>query len=422
MLISWDLTLLLAESTEDGRDAGSEYDKSVQEDSESPPRKRWRTTQEQTKVPPHKKRILDKRSFATLADMPLDIFIEVAAYLLPIDIISLARLTKSTRIMLMHRSSIHVWHASMRNIQGLPDCPPDLSEPYFLSLIFMKKCSACGVSTRARLDETLRVRFCGPCRTEHLVHGAGVPRELEKFLHWSTRLTPPQRRSGDYILRVEYEAIMVEHKQIMQAQSEKALKEWTTEKEAIKDRQRRETDDLTRFMEALETDRQKERKATSEARWIEVPRRLQEMGWEPGDMDFTQAGFTRQQEWRALVLQPKPITDRVWARLIPKLIPLLEINRKQRLRRESWRRKDVRANHLKGLMDGLEQTGYSASKLEVNLRLPLPQDAYSTTTVTYQAPFPTFPRVLMWPALNDMHNTEMSIADINEIFELRSTC
>ncbi|KDN34649.1 hypothetical protein RSAG8_12274, partial [Rhizoctonia solani AG-8 WAC10335] len=76
--------------------------------------------------------------------MPLDILVELAVYLLPIDIISLARLNKSIRSMLMHRSSIHVWHAARRNVEGLPDCPPDMSEPRFVSLIFSKTCSVSG--------------------------------------------------------------------------------------------------------------------------------------------------------------------------------------------------------------------------------------------------------------------------------------
>ncbi|EUC60917.1 hypothetical protein RSOL_376120, partial [Rhizoctonia solani AG-3 Rhs1AP] len=103
---------------------------------------------------------------ATLADMPLDIFIEIAAYLMPIDIISLARLTKSTRSKLMHRSSIHVWHTAMKNLEILPDCPPDMSEPRYLSFLFSEVCTACGESVNASPDWVLRVRLCGPCRTE----------------------------------------------------------------------------------------------------------------------------------------------------------------------------------------------------------------------------------------------------------------
>ncbi|CAE6436703.1 unnamed protein product [Rhizoctonia solani] len=393
-----------------------EHDTSEKEEAKSPPRKRQRATNKVPKVLPGTKQILDKQSFATLADMPLDIFIEIATYLLPIDVIHMARLTKSTRSMLMHRSSIHVWHASMRNIPNLPDCPPDLSEPYFLSLVFLNACSACGQSTRTKLDETLRVRLCGPCRSEHLVYGADVPRELDELLHWSSKLKPPKGRLGDYTLRADYEAIKVEHKQI-KAKSKKAVKEWTKEKEVINGRRQNEAAALTRFMEAMEMDRQSEQADTSKARWKEIQRRLREMGWEPKDMDFTNAWSTKTRQWRTIVVQPKPITDRVWAHLIPKLVPLLEINRNERLRVESRARKRTRGDHLKGLMDSLKRMDYSAFKLEANLRLPLPGDAYATTTVTYQAPFPTFLQALTWPVLNSLYETDVSITDMNESFE-----
>ncbi|CUA78478.1 hypothetical protein RSOLAG22IIIB_07105 [Rhizoctonia solani] len=120
---------------------------------EPQPRKRHRATKPQ-------------KEHRGLADMPLDIFNEIAVYLLPIDIITLARLTKSTRAMLMHRSSIHVWHASIKNVPGLPECPSDLSLPYFISLVFSKTCSTCGEPVRAKPDGVLRVRLCGHCRNE----------------------------------------------------------------------------------------------------------------------------------------------------------------------------------------------------------------------------------------------------------------
>ncbi|EUC60909.1 hypothetical protein RSOL_375540 [Rhizoctonia solani AG-3 Rhs1AP] len=436
----WSLRFFLLDSTENDGHNGSgrcswssvnvggvltlpkECDESEQEEVEPPPRKRQRATNNAPKVLPGKKQIPDKRSFATLADMPLDIFIEIATYLLPIDVIHMARLTKSTRSMLMHRSSIHVWHASMRNIQDLPDCPPDLSEPHFLFLIFMNACSACGGSTKSILDETLRVRLCGPCRTKHIIYDADVPRELAKFLLWSSGklvnpLIPPKRRLGEYTLLADYEAITVEYKQVMLARSKRTLREWTTEKERINNRRQKEASDLTQFMKAMEADRKKEQKAVSEARWTEVHRRLQELGWESEDMDFTKTWSTRQQEWRTLVLQPKPINNLVWAQLRPKLIPLLKINRNARWRAGSGERRRARADRLLELMDNLRLTTLSTLELKVKLRLPLSKDTYSTTAVTYQEPFPDFNQVSKWPILSKMRETDVSIADMENCFQ-----
>lgn len=36
--------------------------------------------------------------------------------------------------------SRHIWVASRRNMNSMPDCPPDLSEPQYASLMFEHHC------------------------------------------------------------------------------------------------------------------------------------------------------------------------------------------------------------------------------------------------------------------------------------------
>ncbi|CUA68903.1 hypothetical protein RSOLAG22IIIB_08151 [Rhizoctonia solani] len=144
----------------------SEYDQSEDEE-QPPPRKRQRTSTKSSTKTIRKKQVRGKQGgLAGLVNMPIDIFTEITAYLFPIDIISLSRANKSFRRLLMDRSSIHIWHSTMRNVRGLPPCPPDLSEPHYLSLLFSKHCTMCGQPLRCRMDEVLRVRFCVTCRDE----------------------------------------------------------------------------------------------------------------------------------------------------------------------------------------------------------------------------------------------------------------
>lgn len=53
----------------------------------------------------------------------------------------LARSNKFFWNLLMHRSAIHIWHGVMRNVPDLPPCPPDMSEPQYLALIYSRNCS-----------------------------------------------------------------------------------------------------------------------------------------------------------------------------------------------------------------------------------------------------------------------------------------
>ncbi|KAF8600705.1 hypothetical protein BDV93DRAFT_396519, partial [Ceratobasidium sp. AG-I] len=78
---------------------------------------------------------------AGLMKMPIDIFTEIALYLMPTDIIVLARSNRFFRNLLMHRSAIHIWHGVMRNVPRLPPCPPEMCEPQYLALIYSRTCS-----------------------------------------------------------------------------------------------------------------------------------------------------------------------------------------------------------------------------------------------------------------------------------------
>ncbi|CUA78471.1 hypothetical protein RSOLAG22IIIB_07097 [Rhizoctonia solani] len=370
---------------------------------EPQPRKRHRTTE-----PPALK------EHRGLADMPLDIFNEIAVYLLPIDILTLARLTKSTRAMLVHQSSIHVWHASIKNVPGLPECPSDLSLPYFISLVFSKTCSTCGQSVRSKLDEVLRVRLCGPCRTEHLVDGSDVPQNMKRFAHWSYG-------KYSYTLRKELDAVMVEHKQVAQSKDEKAMKEWSNAKEEILMRRHKEATSLASFLRGMAEDRQKEQKTTVKTRLEEIQRRLCEAGWRYKDMNFTNSWSTKQQAWRELVMQPHPITDRGWTKLLPKLVPLLQINRDQRLQAESERRdrrlqaesigrKRSRFERLDGLLDIIRRETFPELEIKVT---PQSQPA---SIARYRAPFPSISQALRWPIFKSLHETDRTALEMEQVF------
>ena len=65
---------------------------------------------------------------------------QIFGHLHPLDLLHLARTTKAFRRVLMHRSAISVWKAARATIPGLPDCPPELSEPQWANLAFDPQC------------------------------------------------------------------------------------------------------------------------------------------------------------------------------------------------------------------------------------------------------------------------------------------
>ena len=71
-------------------------------------------------------------------------------YLLPLDLLHLAKTTKGFREFLMNRAvSLPFWKGARRNVDGLPECPEILSEPEYACLVFG---TACNVSTCVKTD------------------------------------------------------------------------------------------------------------------------------------------------------------------------------------------------------------------------------------------------------------------------------
>ncbi|CAE6537425.1 unnamed protein product, partial [Rhizoctonia solani] len=145
-------------ASEDNVERDTDFkDESEQEEQQSPPRKRQRAVIKPAKTPALKKQTKGKQGrLAGLMNMPIDIFTEIASHLWPVDIINLARLNKFFHNMLMSRSSIHIWHNAMDNVYYLPACPPEMSEPRYLALVFLKTCTSCGKAAKAEVDTILR--------------------------------------------------------------------------------------------------------------------------------------------------------------------------------------------------------------------------------------------------------------------------
>lgn len=54
----------------------------------------------------------------------------------------------------MHKSSLFLWKTALRQIEGLPACPPDLTEPEYTNLVFVARCHV-----RTNLSDRLKHDF-----------------------------------------------------------------------------------------------------------------------------------------------------------------------------------------------------------------------------------------------------------------------
>ncbi|KAG8693327.1 hypothetical protein FRC08_009194 [Ceratobasidium sp. 394] len=361
---------------EDTKDEDEDFE---EEEETAPKRKRARTTKA-TKAAPRKRQVRGKQGrLEGLMKMPVDIFTEIALYLMPKDIITLSRSNKFFHNLLMNRTAIHIWHGTMRNVPGLPPCPPDMSEPHFLALIYARNCSMCGATVSRRMDELLRVRLCPACRDTSLISMRTVPPEVQIFVLCSDTIVPNKRRWGyeAHALKSDVEEVQTRLAELKEAGNQGELDKWKQARRAEIDTLRKQAVELGRFLDGIDQDRGTELMGLKRERRLEIHRRLIEIGWEKEDLKFP---FYRSRPWDALVEQPKPLTDRTWENLRPKLIPLLEANREDRLQRETAERLRSRRDRLNGYL--LEIKEEMDPILDVTIRVPVLPSSGATPSNT----------------------------------------
>jgi len=288
---------------------------------------------------------------AQLMSMPLDVFFEITEQLEPFDILQLSRVSKRFRSTFASKHSRHIWVAARRNI-SMPECPSDLTELQYASLMFEQTCQACG-SRAYKVDYSLRLRLCGPCFETNVKVGSKVMRlrymgtgipdliftllprsSLEYSRNYSygspailsgisdSDAKTNGRHNAYYVPELEmvikrYQALtadptslghFVKQQQTVASQMMKnarLLTEWVTTRKVQK-----VADKNQKALESCE--RMANREASIEAK-------LLKLGWEEKDLPSEWDS-----KWRALVKQPHELTPQIWKVIQPKLVGILE--------------------------------------------------------------------------------------------------
>ncbi|KAK0494650.1 hypothetical protein EDD18DRAFT_1175531 [Armillaria luteobubalina] len=97
-----------------------------------------------------------------LADVPLEIYLEIFSYLRPVDLLRLARTTKHFRSFLMSRSVLSLWERARSYVDPLPNMFPLTSEPAIVDFMFEKGCNYCTSDEKSQVI-TMTMRACQKC-------------------------------------------------------------------------------------------------------------------------------------------------------------------------------------------------------------------------------------------------------------------
>ncbi|KAG8755670.1 hypothetical protein FRC12_010814 [Ceratobasidium sp. 428] len=198
-----------------------------------------------------------------------------------------------------------------------------------------------------------------------------------------------------------------------------ALTQWKESRIKELEDRRTQAQTLVKFLNRIDKDRASELVQLKDKHRLNVQQRLLESGWMQQDLDMHPI---RRQSWHALVDQPKVLTDRTWTNLEPKLIPLLEANRRDRLEREASERKRMRRDRLELYLKAIKESkgptiDVSVPRLVIPGSTPNPSSSTASSTIRIKH-FDIFPNIndaLEWNEMKRLYEDDRTIAEMETL-------
>ncbi|KAI0077451.1 hypothetical protein K474DRAFT_1661710 [Panus rudis PR-1116 ss-1] len=310
-----------------------------------------------------------------LPNMPLDIIFEVFKHLQPLDLLNLARTSKAFRRLLLSKSAAIHWKAARKKIPGLPECPNDMSEPAYASLLFDTRCQSC---LKANIPEPLwmfRKRYCNDCRSANTVNVFNGMRDLglnRTYLGEGPLPLPHElvfglddgrKRHFPAFHKADFDALITKLASMTAEEKEACLNEMQEKTKVIE----KHAIECRHWVHRKKLNRQQELNDVRETRFEAIVQKLREEGWGPEvefmDDDDEVSFDSHPLADVPIVRQPKPLTSRGWLKVFEGILPLLQDARRSRLKRE--RRQVIRAR--------LELLGKCVEKFGPEYRYILPR-------------------------------------------------
>ncbi|CUA75596.1 Aldehyde reductase 1 [Rhizoctonia solani] len=273
-------------------------------------------------------RCLEKRAFI---DLPYDIFLEVARYLYPLDLIHLSRVNKLYRRVFMHLSSAGFWRATLINV-GLPQCPDEsFPEPKYAALIFLEQCTECQAPTDLHPDPVFLVRFCSRCQEKKTLTANTVEQPLRFLIPRSQYFEASLEGIRPYFhLREHYEEVAKEIRQLERSGDTTLLEAYKAKRAEFVWAWYQKTVPLVQWAVKQRAEHQAKLNILKEAR---IEGRLLKLGLELIDVRNCRHWCP---QWASLVDTAKPFDEAVnWIEMLPSLFNSVELARKERLRTEA---------------------------------------------------------------------------------------
>ncbi|OBZ71705.1 hypothetical protein A0H81_08983, partial [Grifola frondosa] len=261
-------------------------------------------------------------SLKDMPKMPLDIIFEISTHLEPRDLLHLARTNKDFRALFTSRASSEaLWKAARRNVDGLPDCPPFLSELEYANLMFSSHCHFCLKNGCARIICRVYVRCCSSCmNTEFTSSDVILPSTSLTVQQFRDYLVPSHVRYSHHVCQGLAEKVA---QALRDVPAEKSVK-FLEKQKLLANGSEWHAALLEDWILAKRASRAEELKAMKRQRYEAIIARLRKDGWGP-ELDFMKE-FNETWEFSRLdaFRQTAKLTDKTWPKVEEGLRPHLE--------------------------------------------------------------------------------------------------
>ncbi|KAG6873373.1 hypothetical protein C0995_016482 [Termitomyces sp. Mi166 len=266
-----------------------------------------------------------------ISQLSLDVLFEIFSQLDPIDILNLSRTSKTLRNILMRRSSLYVWKNARARVDGLPECPDNMSEPAFVSLPY---------------DEDITKNMIPTCTLS-----VNNNRIHDTFVNADTlRQYQAEKRDLKGSALDEWRALKCSHYEARKKHADEC-ELWNADRNSERvielDNLREQRYQASVLISLLvhyndwDPSLYSIQERLSDLGWSEEVAYLEDNAWEYDEMELSE---------HKLVKQPKVLTERIWNNIKGTLIDFLEGAKARRLtrsyRQTIKRRGDVLAKVL----------------------------------------------------------------------------
>ncbi|CAE6451862.1 unnamed protein product [Rhizoctonia solani] len=273
-------------------------------------------------------------------DLPLELLLEIAMYLRPLDLIRLSRVGKTIHGLLVSRSASWIWRVALRAVDALPPISTDLPEALLAALLFLAECTICGKYTDEDINFFLQVKLCSECRSTDLVPATGMFAKLlfvSTSKHQGSAFSGTSPKLSNVCLRGDYDKIKSKHDALQATRNSQALKSWIDEQVEAVDSRSKSARLLVKWFKTWSKRRRtdpglskRERRRLTCARVADVDARMTMMGYQRSELRHLRT--LERKKWREWVANSEPLDDHAWELILPHLLHHLEEYRK-RLRR-----------------------------------------------------------------------------------------